>query len=209
MRPALTGACTPARTAQRAFRALQAVAAALLLAACSLPPAQPPVTVYDFGGQVPAAGPEGVAGQPGLPGGVQVQAPPWLDGNGIVYRLAYADAARLASYRDSRWAAPPAALLHEALRQRIARSAGVPGPTSLRVEIEEFAQVFDDPARSRGVVRLRAAVLDADGRRVLRTQVVVQAVDALTPDAAGGAHALAQAAARAAARVMDWAAAKP
>lgn len=197
MAPALTAKATATAIAARVAAALLALA----LAACSVVPVQPPVAVYDFGGRAAEAGPAG------LPGGLQVQAPPWLEGSGIVYRLAYADAARLASYRDSRWAAPPAALLHEALRQRMARAPGPPRATILRIEIEEFAQVFDEATRSRAVLRLRAAVQDADGRRVLREQVFMQDVQAATPDAAGGAHALAEAAARAATRVLDWAAA--
>lgn len=174
--------------------------ACITLAACSLLPPQPaPPVVYDFG-TASAAAPANA------PAALQVQAPPWLDGAALLYRLAYADGTRLTGYRDSRWAAAPAALLHEHLRQRLARAPGAPAARTLRIEIEEFCQVFDAPTRSRGVLRLRAMLSDGTTGRLLRQQAFEQAVVAATPDAAGGAHALAAAAAQAAARVLDWAA---
>jgi len=176
------------------------LALALVLSGCTLLPPQPaPPVVYDFGSTSPATVPSG------LPAALQVQAPPWLDGAALVYRLEYTDAARLASYRDSRWAATPAALLGEQLRQRLARS-GAQRPLLLRVDIEEFCQVFSAPTRSRGVVRLRATLADSASGRVLRQQAFEQQVDAATPDAAGGAHALARAASEVAARLLDWSA---
>lgn len=175
--------------------------AALLLAGCTLLPPQPaPPVVYDFGPASTAAAPAGG------PAALQVQAPPWLDGAALLYRLEYSDAARVASYRDSRWAAAPAALLQEQLRQRLARAGGPPSALLLRVDIEEFCQVFSSATRSRGVLRLRATLIDGASGRVLRQQAFEHAVDAATPDAAGGAHALAQAASEVAARVLAWSA---
>jgi len=173
----------------------------LLLSGCSLLPPQPASPqVYDFGPATAGAAPAGA------PAALQVQAPAWLDGAALLYRLEYGDAARLASYRDSRWAAAPAALLHEHLRQRLARAGGPPRALLLRVDVEEFCQVFSAPTRSRAVVRLRATVTDAASGRVLRQQGFAQEVETATPDAAGGAHALARAAADLATQVLDWAA---
>ena len=174
---------------------------ALMLCGCTLLPPQPaPPVVYDFGPASPAAAP---AGQPAA---LQVQAPPWLDGPALVYRTEYTNAARLASYRDSRWAAAPAALLGEQLRQRLARS-GAPRPQLLlRVDIEEFCQVFSAPTLSRGVLRLRATLVDTATGRVLRQQAFASEVEAATPDAAGGARALAQASDALATQLLDWSA---
>jgi cholesterol transport system auxiliary component len=180
---------------------LQAAALGATLMGCSvLPPAMPAPAVFDFG-----LGPA-LAAPAGAPAAVQVSAPPWLDGTAMVYRLAHGDGARLASYRDSRWAAPPAALVQERLKQRLARASGTAAALMLRVEMEEFCQIFDAPASSRAVVRVRAAVLEAGSGRVLRQQAFAEEVVAATADAPGGARALVQAADATVARVMDWAA---
>jgi cholesterol transport system auxiliary component len=186
----------------RSARVLHAAALAVALTACSVvPPAPPLPALFDFG-IAPA-----LAAPAGAPGTVQVSAPPWLDGTAMLYRLAYGDASRLASYRDSRWAAPPAALLQERLKQRLARAAGAGSASTLRVEVEEFCQVFETPTSSRATVRVRAALLEAGTGRVLRQQAFAEEVAATTADAPGGARALVQASDAALARVIDWAAA--
>lgn len=174
----------------------------LALAACSVvPPAPPLPALFDFGLAPALAAPRGV------PVVAQVAAPPWLDGTAMLYRLAYGDGARLASYRDSRWAAPPAALLQERLKQRLARATSASSTAALRVEVEEFCQVFDAPTNSRAVVRVRAALLEAGTGRVLRQQAFGEEAAAATADAPGGARALVQASEAVLARVIDWAAA--
>jgi cholesterol transport system auxiliary component len=122
----------------------------------------------------------------------------------MLYRLAYADGTRLASYRDSRWAAPPAALLHERLRQRLARTPGAAGAVTLRIELEEFSQIFDSPASSRAVVRLRAELVEGGSGRVLRQQTFAEEVPAASADAPGGARALTQATDAVLARLIHW-----
>lgn len=188
-------------------RSALAAAFGAVLSACSvLPPPTPVPVVFDFGLAPALAGPAATAGA------IQVIAPPWLEGTGMLYRLEYADSMRLASFRDSRWVAPPAALLQERLRQRLARSAGAAGAAAaadlptLRVEVEEFCQVFDSPTSSRAVVQLRAALLEAGSGRVLRQRAFAQEVPAASADAHGGVRALVQASEAALARVMDWAA---
>jgi cholesterol transport system auxiliary component len=177
------------------------VALAAASSGCSLlPPAPPAPLVYDFGLAPAQPAPAGV------PANVQVAAPGWLDGTAMLYRLDYTDGARLASYRDSRWAAPPAALLHERLKQRLARAADTSGTATLRVEVEAFCQVFDAPADSRAVVHLRAALLEPGTGRVLRQQAFTEETAATTADARGGARALVPASDVAIARVLAWAA---
>jgi cholesterol transport system auxiliary component len=125
-----------------------------------------------------------------------VVAPSWLDSQLIHYRLAYQDAARPQAYADSRWVMSPAALFTQRLRGRLAASGGgivLPGDPArvnhaLRVELEEFAQVFDAPGKSRAVVLLRASVL---GNRSLVAQKSFSLErPASTPDAEGGVRAL-------------------
>lgn len=112
-----------------------------------------------------------------------VAAPTWLAGTGIAYRLAYADAFRREIYRDSRWAAPPAALLAERLRQRAAagRTAAAVKPVVLRLELEEFSQTFSSPAQATVTVRLRAWRGDAQMRvfEVTRPAASADAVGAV------------------------------
>ncbi len=182
-------------------RRLPSVLLAAALTACAGAPLPQPA-VYDFGPGPAAEAPAG-----GLPASLQVSAPAWLDGTAMLYRLAYGDGARLSSYRNSRWAAAPGALLRERLKQQLARAPGTPGTGLLRVEVEEFCQVFDTPAHSRGVVRLRAALLEPGSGRVLRQAAFAADLPAATADAAGGAHALMQASDQVLARMLVWAAA--
>jgi cholesterol transport system auxiliary component len=173
-----------------------------MVGGCSLLPKNdaPPVTVYDFG--PPAAAAQALARAPVVQ---PVTVPPWLEGRRIDYRLDYRDAAQRASYRDSRWAADAAALVTERLRQRAARAGQLAGAQTLRVELEEFCHVFASPAASRGLVVLRANLVDAATGQSLRRQVFEASVDAASADAAGGAHALAQAADRAIEDLLRWA----
>jgi cholesterol transport system auxiliary component len=141
----------------------------------------------------------------------EATAPGWLDSPAIIYRLAYRDAAQPRAYAESRWVAPPPALFTVQLRQRLAAttrsgvlapSDGVRTTTMLRVELQEFSQVFDSPERSRAVVRVHA-VLVSGGRLVAQTSFSVDR-PAPSPDAAGGARALALAADAAIDRLIGW-----
>ncbi|HEY8880941.1 MAG TPA: ABC-type transport auxiliary lipoprotein family protein, partial [Roseateles sp.] len=92
------------------------LAAALTLSACSLAPTVPPKAVYDLG-PAPTAPTTGGALAWRI---ADVTAAPALGGEGIAYRLAFQQAQRLEHYRDSLWAAPPAALLTQRLREQLA-----------------------------------------------------------------------------------------
>jgi cholesterol transport system auxiliary component len=188
-----------------------AAVASAALAACSLAPSVPAPTVYDLG-PPPAGATAPARALPAL-SSVQVQTPLWLDTPGIAYRLEWRDAREVASYRDSRWAAPPAALLAERVRQRLARSAmasgaaqaSAPGTArALRLEVEEFAHLFAAPERSRGLLRWRASLLDPTTGRVIAQRVFEQSADAARGDAAGGTRALTQAADAAIDALLEW-----
>lgn len=172
---------------------------ALLVSACSIGPAakDAPAT-YDLGA------PRNYSGeQKTIRYGVlvhNVAAPAWLDSQAIVYRLNYQDAARQLSYANSRWAAPPAALLTQRLRSRLATvSAGgiinvadsARADYTLRIELEDFSQVFDSASASRAVAVARASIVNV-ARRTLHAQknfAVERA--AADPNAEGGVRALA------------------
>ena len=185
-----------------------AFALGLACAGCSIAPA-PAVTNYDFGPAPdghPAQGPR----QALLVH--DVSAPAWLDSPLIHYRLAYRDSARPQVYAESRWVMSPAALLTNRLRSQLAASGsggivqpgdGARAGYALRVELDEFTQVFDAPGKSKAVVRLRASVL-GDRSLVAQRSFSVER-PARTPDAEGGVRALIGASDEAIDQLIGWA----
>ncbi|WP_404301349.1 ABC-type transport auxiliary lipoprotein family protein [Alicycliphilus denitrificans] len=195
---------------------------ALAMAGCSVLPAPPlRADVYDFGpGPMQAAGAEPAAplapivlaavDTVGLPEGSAA----------LLYRLAYANAQQLRPYTQARWSQPPADLLAQALRERLGQRrvvlSGDDGlalrldqgrlPSVLRVQLEEFSQVFGSPGASAGLVRVRAMLADAGarGETLVAQRLFIAQRPAATPDAAGGARALADAATQVADELADW-----
>lgn len=189
---------------------IAAVALALVCGGCGIGPisTSPEVVQYDFG-PAPARKPTQSLRKALLI--YDVSAPGWLDSTFIYYRLAYQDAARPLAYADSRWVGPPAELIGSRVRGRLAASGkgGIVHPAdgarasyALRVELDEFAQVFDAPKQSRAIVRLRASVL---GRSALLAQksFTVERT-ASTPDAEGGVRALIEASDEAVDQLVAW-----
>jgi cholesterol transport system auxiliary component len=184
-----------------------------LLAGCAIgPQARVSVASYDFG--LPRADKEA---NPRLQNDLvvaAVTAPAWMDNTGIYYRLAYQDATRPQAYAQSRWVMPPAALLGQSLRAGIARANkaavftpadGARADYTLRLELEEFSQVFDAADKSRAVVRLRASLIRNRGVVAQQTFNIERA--AATPDAEGGVRALIAASEDAGSNLIDWLAA--
>ncbi|WP_175985175.1 ABC-type transport auxiliary lipoprotein family protein [Burkholderia sp. BCC0506] len=137
---------------------------------------------------------------------LDVVAPDALDSDKFAYRLAYADAQHVAVYRDSRWTAPPAQLLTQRLRGALSSrgavlegSDGVRAPT-LKVDLNEFEQVFDGQSQSPVTAR---ATLTLDGK-VLGQRTFVARAPSSTPDAAGGARALAAASDELVSQIAAW-----
>jgi ABC-type uncharacterized transport system auxiliary subunit len=182
--------------------------ATLLLAACATGGRdRPPAGVYDFG---PPAGALGADARWSRLI-VEVRAPHWFDSLTIEYRLAYDNPRQLREYASSRWAGPPARLLGLRLRQLLgARGAGGDGEPGclLRIDLQEFAQVFDTPRTSRGVLHARVDLLDARRQR-LAGQVFAVEQAAATADAAGGVAALAAAGDTLGRQLADWLAGLP
>lgn len=185
----------------------------VVLAGCAIGPQSPNgIANYDFG--LPRSDKE--AG-PRLQHDLvvaAVSAPAWMDNSGIYYRLAYQDAIRPQAYAQSRWVMPPATLLGQRLRAGIARAskAGVFAPAdgvradyTLRLELEEFSQVFDAADKSRAVVRLRASLIRNHGPVTQQSFGIERA--AATPNAEGGVRALIAASDEAGNGLIDWLAA--
>jgi len=143
-----------------------------------------------------------------------VTAPAWMENTGIYYRLAYQDASRPQAYALSRWVMPPAALLSQRLRASVARANkaavftpadGARADYTLRLELEEFSQVFDAADKSRAVVQLRASLIR--NRGVVAQQGFSVERAAATPNAEGGVQALIAASDAAGNSLIDWLAA--
>jgi len=189
--------------------------AATLLSSCSLGPGarQEPAS-YDFG-NLPASAATATGIKLTRPLLVfDVAAPAWLDTAEVHYRLAYVDATRPRAYANSRWVMPLSPLISQRLRQQLAAASsagvltpadGLRAPHSLRVEIEEFTQVFDAPARSRAVLRARATLLGNRGLVAQRSFSLER--PAATADAEGGVRALRDVADELIVQLIDWTAA--
>jgi cholesterol transport system auxiliary component len=149
--------------------------------------------VYDLG--LPAVRQPVVSGGPAL--AVEVRAPYWLDSLGIHYRLAYAEPGRLRDYAQARWAAPPATLVQQRLVQQLGLTPLGQGGAGclLRIELDEFSQVFATPQDSRGVLQARLAILDRNRNRLAEQAVNIEKT-APSPDSRGGLTALSAAVAQ-------------
>jgi cholesterol transport system auxiliary component len=170
-----------------------ALAAGLLTGCAFGTPAAVTDIRYDFGPAAP------VASTGPLPAVkvLDVSAPQMLNNDRLIYRLSYVDNLRTASYAESRWTMPPAQLLTQRLRGALSSHGsvltggdGVHAPV-LRVNLEEFEQVFDGELNSHGALTARATLM-LDGK-LLGQRTFVSRVPASTADAAGGARALAAA----------------
>ena len=192
------------------------------LAGCALP--VPPVrpAVYDFGpGELAPPAPPRAAQLAPL-AVAEVEAPPALDSTAVLYRLAYANAQQLQPYALARWSMTPAQLVRQSLRERlgqrrallnadggaagVASASGGPAPLILRLELEEFSQLFETPQQSVGLLRLRATLLQAKpgGEQLLAQRSLIVQRPATSADAAGGVRALSAATEAAVQELEQW-----
>jgi cholesterol transport system auxiliary component len=189
--------------------ALAAGLAATLAGCASGPPAAISNIRYDLGS------PPALANAMSMPPVkvLTIGAPKNLDSDSIVYRLQYADAQQTASYANSHWTMPPALLLTQRLRDRLAsRGTVLTGADPVRapllqVELASFEQVFDAPGESHGEVSARATL--SQSGRVIGQRTFVARAPSYTADAAGGARALAAASDDLIAQMAAWLGVQP
>lgn len=175
-------------------------ASMLMLSGCaSSGRGQADVAIYDLGPAV-AALPGTAEANAGI--ALELHLPFWLDSPAMSYRMAYVDVQRLRAYAQAKWAAPPAQMLQQRLRQRLAI---VPGsaPCTLRVELDDFTQTFDSPGSSQAVLS-GVAVLSGKGRLVIARLPLRFAVPAASADAQGGVAALATASENLSMALAQW-----
>ena len=194
---------------------------AVSLAACSSLPDKPsrPVS-YDFGAGLLTPPSQDVS--PALPpiALADIDSAGVPDTAAITYRLQYTDAQQLRPYANARWSLPPAQLVRQRVRERLGQNRPVLDaddllsqkriegslPRILRLQMEEFSQVFQSPGQSEGVLRLRATLVDnaPQGERFVGQRVFVLRRPAVTADAAGGVQALTAATDAAADEIEAW-----
>jgi cholesterol transport system auxiliary component len=175
------------------------------------PQGAPAPAVYDLGAERDKRTPgDRIKGVLSIP---SVNAPIWLEGTGIVYRLLYQDGARPRVYSLSRWVAPPADMLTDRVRDRFADVAravvtsgyGAREDYVLRLELDNFSQQFDAPGRSKIVLRARATLL-AGFERTLIAQREFNVELPAEPNAEGAVKALSEGAKLFLEDLVRWAA---
>ncbi|SCX42003.1 ABC-type transport auxiliary lipoprotein family protein [Nitrosospira sp. Nsp1] len=194
------------------------VLAMVTLTGCVAPRTQTPTAIYDFGLQQFTT----PANNADASGNVRLQAsllvaeaatPAWLDSTAIHYRLAYHDPAQAYVYASNRWTSPPATLLTQWIRSRIAgiSDGGVMSTADsvqtdyiLRVELEEFTQVFDTTDQSRAVVKLRASLINRGTRSLAAQRSFHIEQMAHAPNATGAVRALTEASDKLIGDLLGW-----
>ena len=197
----------------------------VLLGGCALPNKPVRSAMYDFGpGELiaPSAATAGAA-LPALPPlaiADIVTAGGALDNQAVLYRLGYTDAQQLRPYAQARWSMPPAQLVRQRLRERLGQRRAVFNAREgvalnrsqnarlplLRLELEEFSQLFSAPDASVGLIRLHATLLEITpaGEKLIAQRAVVVQRPAPSADAPGGVRALSAATDAAIDTLAQW-----
>lgn len=228
MNPTMNRAPTllhPLRVPARVLACTCGAVLLLTLGACALPDKPERPTVFDFGpGALQPVPSTRLAPLPPM-ALADPQATGPLESTQIWYRLAYANVRELRPYTQSRWAVPPTQLVRQRLREALGQRRTVvsgndpaaigrlgegrptdPWPLLLRVELEEFSQVFDTPASSQASLRLHATLTQPGpmGERLLAQRTVQLQRPAPTADATGAVAGLADATDAAVADIVQW-----
>ena len=173
------------------MRTAARLAVLMLLAGCGGNSADPSPRAFDLGIAAPTAK------FPALRVASRAVAP--FDSSQMYYRLAWRNAAELAEYSHSQWAAPPA----ELLRKQVLRSAGEGvGKCTLEIEVQEFTQVFTSKEASEARIEARVSLATGTARIASRGVAVVETGGG--GEAASGTAAMARAADRALAELAAW-----
>ena len=134
---------------------------------------------------------------------IDVFAVSWLDSSAMQYRLLYSANQRRQNFAESRWVAPPAELVGHALRKRML-SGAAGGACRLRVDLDEFAQIFDSASASRAVLEARVQLVAPTGGEILARHSFSLSRPSASADASGGATALAGAVEALSTELHDW-----
>jgi len=202
--PVMGSLTSPLKRLYTAGAAGAVVLAFGMLAGCAGTPAALADIRYDFG---PAPQPATSGPMPAIKV-LDVSAPETLASDKLIYRLSYADAQQTASYANSHWTMAPAQLLTQRLRNALSQRGtvltggdGVRAPV-LKVDLDEFEQIFDSRTESHGAVSARVTL--TQGGKVLAQRTFIARAPASSSDASGGAQALAAASDDLVAQIAAW-----
>lgn len=195
-------------------RTLQSFAAAMLLlmlSACSTVERRQTQPQYDLGYPAARAAAATPARSSLVPVSVsEISAPSWMDSTRMYYRLDYDDPLEAHTYAQARWTMAPSRLFLQRLKARVSEAGGgvlgggdgAVGVPRLRIEADDFSQVFSAPKVSTARVAMRVSVLKE--RKLVAQRTFTASAPAPTPDAAGGVHALALASDAMIADMIAW-----
>jgi cholesterol transport system auxiliary component len=183
------------------------IAGIAALTACATPQPPAPKAIYDFGPVLSAASAPAQASLRAAIALPEIEAGSGLDSPALLYRLQYQDAQQLRPYAHARWSVPPAQLVRARLRDALLTQGAVLSsegntPWVLRVELDEFSQIFASPEASLGLVRLRASLLKNE--QLIGQTTVLARANAPSQDAAGGVKALTAATDDAVRQLSAW-----
>lgn len=181
--------------------------AAAVLTACALRDNRPAAMLYDLG-------PFETESRTPLPTGMpavqtKVNAPGWMNDNLMFYRLDYVNNQQIRFYTESSWNAAPSRLFKSRLDaflvssgNPVASARTASHPLVLRIHVEDFSQHFSSPNDSVGRIALYASLFN--GRDLIAQKVFRKDVVSQTPDAQGGARALAEGSDALIGEIMQW-----
>jgi len=147
-------------------------------------------TFYDLG-----PGEQQATAAAASPARIEVRAPSWLSNATMQYRLDYQQPAPRMAFSESRWASPPAEMLERKLARALTGDLPVATPAAehvtrngcrLRIELDEFSQVFDTPQSSHATIVARAELLPPRGDAAIARYLVTVREATPSPDAKGG-----------------------
>jgi len=139
-----------------------------------------------------------------VPARVEVRAPSWLSSGAMQYRIDYRQPAQREAYTEARWVAEPAEMLRVSLDRALAAHASPDGGCRLRIELDEFVQVFDNERDSHAAIVGRAVLLAPRSDVEVARRVLVATEAAPTPDASGGVIAHRRAVRQLASEIATW-----
>ncbi|MBR0565278.1 membrane integrity-associated transporter subunit PqiC [Azoarcus sp. L1K30] len=174
--------------------------ATLLLGGCNaLVTAPRPVALFDLGLTEPLAVADGVA-----PSQIQVVSPSWLASSAMQYRLLWDQPARRRVFVESRWVATPSELVGRSLERALLGTNARPNECRLKIELDEFAQVFETADKSRVELVARATWLAARGERPLARRSFQLSADSQPANAEQGVAVYRNLSAQLARQLADW-----
>lgn len=191
---------------------LSSLVGSLLLQGCATKGQR--AALYDFGTMQNTGSEQALPALPPI-SIAEIQAPAWLDNTHMFFRLNYANEQQPRPYAYSRWTMPPAQLFSQRIKSRLAQAGGAVLPTTagivntpvLRLEADNFMQLFESAEKSTVRIELRATV--SQGSRFIGQKSFIKQLLAPTADASGEAAAMSLASDAAIEDIAAWLATLP